>query len=149
MIMKTSSFTTTITVNKSAKEVFDAINNVRAWWHGEIEGSADSLNDEFDYRFQHFHYSRQRVTALVPNKRIEWLVTDSNLSFANNKNEWTGTKIIFDIIETNGKTEVRFTHEGLVPSFECWDDCSNGWSMLMQKSLQSLLTEGKGVEVFG
>lgn len=147
--MGTKDFTTSITLHKTASEAFDAINNVRGWWHGEIEGNTDALNDEFDYRFEHFHYSRQKVTELIPGKRIVWLVTDSNLGFTENKSEWTGTRIIFDITETNGNTEIRFTHEGLVPSFECYSDCSNGWTMLVQQSLQNLLTEGKGVEVFG
>lgn len=146
--MTTNNFTTTITVDQSAKEVFDAINNVHDWWHGEIVGSADTVNAEFDYRFQHFHYSRQKVITLVPNKKIEWLVTDSKLGFTNSQGEWTGTKIIFDIAEVNGKTQIHFTHEGLVPSFECYNDCSNGWSLLIHKSLPSLLTTGKGVEVF-
>lgn len=143
-----NNFTTTITVDAPAQDVYNAINNVSGWWHGEIKGSAAKLNDEFDYRFQHFHYSRQRVIELVPNKKIVWLVTDSNLSFTETKNEWTGTKIIFELAEADGKTQVRFTHEGLVPAFECYGDCSNGWSMLIQKSLYNLITTGKGVEVF-
>ena len=147
--MSAKDFTTSIVVSNTAAEVYTAINNVKDWWHGKIDGTADQLNDEFDYRFETFHYSRQRVVELVPNKRIVWLVTDSNLSHDNGKHEWTGTRIVFDITEANGKTELRFTHEGLVPSFECYGDCSNGWSMLIQKSLHNLLTEGKGVEVFG
>ncbi len=143
------SFTTSITVDNSATDVFNAINNVGAWWHGDIKGSAQKPDDEFEYRFEHFHYSKQKVSELIPGKKIVWLVTDSKLSFTKNQSEWTGTRIIFEIEEVNDKTQVRFTHEGLVPAFECYDDCSNGWSMLMQKSLFSLLTKGEGVEVFG
>lgn len=143
------SFTTSITVDNSAADVFNAINNVGAWWHGEVKGGAQKPDDEFEYRFEHFHYSKQKVAELIPGKKIVWLVTDSKLSFTKDQSEWTGTRIIFEIEEVNGKTQVRFTHEGLVPAFECYDDCSNGWSMLMQKSLFSLLTKGEGVEVFG
>ena len=77
-----------------------------------------------------------------------WLVTESNLSFTKNKSEWTGTKIIFEISELNNKTQVRFTHIGLVPTVECYRDCSNGWTELIQKSLLSLITKGKGVKAF-
>ena len=146
--MKNKDFSTTIVVDQTPEEVFNAIINVPAWWHGEIKGSAKKLNDEFEYRYQEFHYSKQKVVELVPNKKVVWLVTDSQLNFIEDKTEWTGTKIVFDITAINGKTQLCFTHEGLTPSVECYKDCSNGWSMLIQKSLFSLLTKGKGREVF-
>ncbi len=146
--MTTSNFTTTITVDNSAKEVFDAINNVSAWWQGEIEGNTNKLNDEFVYRMKDIHFSKQKVVELIPNEKVVWLVTDSNLSFAKNKSEWTGTKIIFEIAEVNNKTQINFTHLGLVPEFECYGGCSNGWSKLIQESLFSLITTGKGKDVF-
>jgi len=141
-------FTTIILVNQTPKEVFDAINNVRGWWQGEIEGSTDKLNDEFTYRMQEFHFSKQKVVEVIPNKKIVWLVTESQLNFIKDKNEWAGTKIIFDISEINNKTQLRFTHQGLVPDGECYGACSNGWSQLIQKSLFSLVTAGKGTNVF-
>lgn len=147
--MTNSNFTTSITVDKSAAEVFEAINNVHAWWHGEIDGNANKIDDEFHYRFADVHYSKQKVVEIIPNKKIVWLVTDSNIAFTKSKNEWTGTKIVFDISESDNKTQILFTHEGLVPSFECYGDCSNGWSMLIHESLNSLLNTGKGKEVFG
>lgn len=146
--MTTSNFTTTILVEQTPKEVFDAINNVSGWWQGEIEGSAYNLNDEFTYRMKDIHFSKQQVIELIPNKKVVWLVTDSNLSFTSNKSEWTGTKIVFEIAEVNNKTQLIFTHLGLVPEFECYGGCSNGWSMLIQKSLFSLITTGKGKDVF-
>ena len=56
-----------------------------------------------------------------------WHVLDSELSFAKDKSEWNDTDIVFDISEKDGETEVRFTHEGLVPRFECYGSCSNAW----------------------
>ena len=146
--METADYTTTIVVDKPATDVFTAINDVRGWWQGEIEGSTDKLNDEFDYRMEDIHFSRQKVVELVPNKKVVWLVTDSNLSFTKAKHEWTGTKIVFDISELNNKTQVRLTHQGLVPTFDCYAGCSGGWTMLVQESLCSLITTGKGTKVF-
>ena len=62
-----------------------------------VEGSADKVGDEFTYRYKDIHYSKQRVTELIPGKKIVWLVTESNLNFIKDKQEWTGTKISFDI----------------------------------------------------
>lgn len=147
--MATTNFTTTILVDKTAKEVFSAINNVRGWWQGEIEGITDKLNNEFSYRMKEIHYSKQQLVELIPNEKIAWIVTESELSSFRNKAEWTGTKIIFEITEINNKTEVRFTHIGLVPTFECYGDCSWAWGQLIQESLYSLITTGKGTNVFG
>ncbi len=141
-------FTTTIFVDQTPEEVYNSINNVSGWWQGEIEGSTTKLNDEFIYRMGDIHYSKQKLVEVVPNEKIVWLVTESNLSFINNKSEWTGTKIIFEISEINNKTKLRFTHLGLVPECECYGDCSNGWTRLIHESLLSFITTGKGKNVF-
>ena len=146
--MSASDFTTTFFVNQTPQEVFNAINNVRGWWQGKIEGSTDKLNDEFTYRMEEVHFSRQKLVEVVPGKKIVWLVTDSKLNFTKDQSEWTGTKIKFEIAEINNKTQLRFTHQGLVPRMECYDDCSNAWSLLIQESLFSLITTGKGRKVF-
>lgn len=146
--MATANFTTTFFVNQTPQEVFTAITNVRGWWQGEIEGSTDKLGDEFSYRMKEHHFSKQEVVELTPNEKIGWLVTDSKLNSLKDKNEWTNTKIIFEITEINNKTQVRFTHLGLVPAIECYDGCSVAWEQLVQKSLFSLITTGKGTEVF-
>jgi hypothetical protein len=142
--MKASDFTTTILVDQTPEEAFDAINNVRDWWPGQIEGNTKKLNDEFTYRYKKMHYSNQRLVEVIPGKKVVWLVTDSSLNFVANKSEWTGTKIIFEISEKGNKTEVRFTHQGLVPQYECFDACSNAWTDIIRDGLRGLITTGKG-----
>ncbi len=141
-------YSISITVDKAPQEVFDAINNVRGWWQGKIEGSTDKLNDEFTYRMADVHFSKQKVTDLVSNEKVVWLVTESQINFVADKDEWTNTKIVFDIAKDGDKTKVTFTHHGLVPAIECYGGCSGAWGRLVQESLCSLITTGKGVEVF-
>src|SRR4030095_13280217 len=142
--MKPSDFTTVILVDQTPEEAFDAINNVRDWWPGEIEGNTKKLNDEFTYRYKKMHYSNQKLVEVIPGKKVVWLVTNSSLNFVQNKGEWTGTKIIFEISEKGNKTQVRFTHQGLVPQFECFDACSNAWTDIIRDGLRGLITTGKG-----
>lgn len=146
--MNITDFTTTILVDQSPHEVFNAVNNVSGWWQGAIEGSSNKLNDEFTYRMKEFHFSKQKVVELSTDKKVVWLVTESQLNFIKEKDEWTGTKIIFDITEQDNKTQLRFTHAGLNPEIECYGACSNGWAQLIQQSLFSLITTGKGKDVF-
>ena len=144
----TENFTTTFFVDQSPMEVCKAINNVRGWWQGEITGNTEKLNDEFTYQMEDIHFSKQKLTEVIPGEKIVWLVTDSNLSFTKKKDEWTGTKIIFEITAINNKTQLRFTHAGLVSRIECYEACSGAWTDLIQKSLRSLITTGKGKKVF-
>jgi len=146
--MTTPDFTTTIVVDQTPKQVFNAINNPQAWWSGEIKGSTDKLNDEFTYRYKELHLSKQRIVEMIPDQKVVWLVTESKINYAEDKREWTDTKISFEISEQDNKTQLRFTHLGLVPEIECFDSCSNSWSQLIQQGLFSLITTGKGKKIF-
>jgi hypothetical protein len=142
--MQNQNFSISFSVDKSPEEVFRAVNNVRGWWSEMVEGGTERLNDEFIFRCKEFHYSKQKLTTVIPGKRVVWLVTDSSLSFIDEKDEWTGTTISFDISKKDKKTLLRFTHEGLVPDRECYDACSGGWTHYLQNSLLKLINTGKG-----
>src|SRR6188768_3884977 len=142
--MTTTDFSTSILVDQSAKEAFNAINNVRGWWSEEIEGTTNKLNDEFNYHYEDVHRSKMKLIEVIPDRKVVWLVLDNYFKFTKDKSEWTGTKIIFEIAEQDNKTQLRFTHLGLVPEYECYGDCSNAWEQLIQQSLLSLITTGKG-----
>lgn len=141
--MKNTNYTTSFTVNQSPEEVFDAINNVRGWWSGEIEGDTHKPRAEFTYRVPDVHRSKQKITEFVPGKKVVWHVSDARLDFVKDKSEWKGTDIVFEIGKKAGKTEVRFTHVGLAPACECYDGCSTGWGMLVNGNLRKLITTGK------
>ena len=142
--MTTKDFTTTILVDNTPEEVFDAINNVRGWWSEEIDGSTDKLNSEFDYHYEDVHRCKIKIIELVPNKKVVWSVLDNYFKFTKDKSEWKGTKIIFEIAEKDNKTEMRFTHQGLVPAYECYEICRDAWTGYIQKSLRNFITTGKG-----
>ncbi len=142
--MESKGFSTSFTVDQSPREVFDAINDVRGWWSGEIDGRTDELGAVFTYRYKGLHRSTQEITELVPGERVVWHVTDASLEFVEDKTEWNGTDVVFEIARKGDKTEVRFTHVGLVPRFECYGKCSGAWGFYIDESLRSLITTGKG-----
>lgn len=140
--LKEQNYTTTFTVAQTPEEVFAAINNVRGWWSGKIEGNTDKLGDEFTYRYEDVHQSTHKITEFVPGKKIVWHTTDSHLNFLKDKSEWNGTDIVFEIAPKGKQTELRFTHVGLVPAIQCYGDCSGAWGFYINECLQSLITTG-------
>ena len=85
------------------------------------------------------------VAELIPGKKVVWLVTDCHMPWYTDKKEWANTKLIFDLTENKGETTLNFTHEGLRPEVECYNDCAAGWNHWIKTSLHSYFTTGKGV----
>ena len=142
--MKEQDYHTSIIVDATAHEAFESINNVTKWWTEDLEGSSQKLDDEFTVRFGDVHYSKQKLVEVVPGKKVVWLVTDSKLNFIEDKQEWTNTKISFEISTQNERTKINFTHIGLVPKIECFDACSNAWTQYIQGSLLNFIKTGEG-----
>ena len=142
--MGTTDFTTSIVVEQSPAEVFKAVNDVRGWWSEEIEGGTEKLNYEFTYHYKDVHSCKMRLIEVVPNKKVVWLVLDNYFKFTNDKTEWIGNKIVFEITEKDNMTQLQFTQFGLVPQYECYDICRDAWSNYIKSSLRNLITTGKG-----
>jgi len=142
--MKPDDYTIAFTVDQSPEEVFAAVNNVRGWWSGEIDGSTDRLGAEFTYRFKDVHRTTQKITELVPGRKVVWHVVESQINFVKDRQEWDGTDIIFDITRKGDRTQLRFTHVGLAPAIECYGKCAGAWSFYINESLRSLITADQG-----
>jgi hypothetical protein len=138
------SYTTSFTVDRTAKDAFDAINNVAGWWSQEVVGPTDRVGAEFQYHYQDVHRCTVRVTELVPGRRVAWLVVDNYFNFVEDQAEWKDTEIVFEIADTDTGAEVRFTHVGLAPQLECYDVCSNAWGGYVDGSLRNLILTGQG-----
>ena len=139
-----SSLTNSFVVDQSPAAAFAAICDVRSWWSGHTEGSTTRLGDEFTYEVPDIHWCKFRITELVPARTVSWLVLDSLLTFIADKHEWTGTTVRFDVAELEGRTQIRFTHEGLLPEHECFDVCRNAWGEYLNDSLRELIVSGSG-----
>lgn len=133
-------------VEATDKVVFDSLTQrIPEWWTEDFEGSSNRLHDKFTVRFGHTHKT-MLVEEITPNTKIVWQVVDSYLDIQEfkNKNEWNGTRIIWDILPANGDTKIALTHVGLTPAVECFDVCEKGW-MSFTESLSQFLTTKKGL----
>jgi uncharacterized protein YndB with AHSA1/START domain len=137
-------YTTTFTVDRSPREVFEAINDVAGWWvAGRVEGETDRPGAAFVYTNGEIHRSRQEIAELVPDSKVVWDITEGYLNFVEEKDEWAGTRIVFEISEVEDGAELRFTHIGLTPGQECHDVCSNAWGVLIGGNLRRRILTGE------
>jgi len=143
--MKRNDFSSSISAKISADEAIKKISNVPEWWGITFTGSAEKQHDKFVVKMTGDSYFNFTVTELIPGKRMVWLVADCHMPWYSDKKEWTNTRLIFDLHENNGVTEVHFQHEGLTPNVECYKDCESGWTHWIKTSLFSYLTTGKGI----
>lgn len=142
--METQDYRSSITANIPPRKAFESIGHVSEWWAKNFEGKAQEPGDVFTVRFGET-FVTFRIAELVPDKKIVWEVIDCHLHWLSDKKEWKGTKMIWEVLVRKDGTQVNFTHVGLVPEIECYDDCSTGWNFYIKESLFKFITEGKGL----
>ena len=117
---------------------------VRAWWTQTCE-VAEAVGGTVKVQFGGSH-KQMRIEKLEPNREVRWLCTAAHINHDSlmRKDEWVGTEIVFRLTPNGqGQTRIDFDHIGLVPSFECYDLCNNGWKFFLN-SLQQLAETGEG-----
>lgn len=153
----TDYLTATMSVDRTPEAVFAAITNVRGWWSENIIGDTAALHDEFVFtddssypgetarENRGIRFCRFQITEVVPGERMVWHVVDADITFIDDRDEWTDTTVIFDITATSEGAILRFVHEGLTAAeSECFEACSAGWTFYVTQSLPRLITSGTG-----
>ncbi len=142
--MMSRDYSATIEANVPVTDAFERISKVSEWWTKGFSGESSRIGDRFTVRFGDT-FVDFTISELEPDTRIAWDVTDCNLAWIDDKTEWKGTRIVWELAPKNGATEVRMTHVGLLPDLECYDNCKGGWNFYVTKSLQKLLAENIGL----
>lgn len=142
--MENKNYDKTITVNASAAETMNSISRIDLWWRKDFSGSAAGLNTIFRVPFGEPAFVDFRITELVPNKKLVWKVIDCYLPWFKDKKEWNDTEVVFQLREEKGKTQIDFTHIGLVPDVECYEACVKGWDGHIN-ALAKLIDEGVNI----
>jgi Activator of Hsp90 ATPase homolog 1-like protein len=108
-----------------------------------VEGNTSAIGNPFTVRFGDTWVNFE-ITEMIPNQKIVWQVMDSYLPWLADKKEWNDTRLVFELSETAGGTQLSTTHIGLTPQMECFDNCRQGWDFYAGDSLRLLITEGMG-----
>jgi len=142
LLTSSKSYTTTIEVVKPPHDVFQRITtDIAKWWGGkDLEGNSTKLNDEFIINHPGTHYSKQKLVEVIPDKKIVLLITESALGWLKIQDEWTNTKLIFEITSKGNTTVLKFTHEGLTPDKESYARC---WDTVIKAYLFNFITDGR------
>jgi hypothetical protein len=142
--MKNQDYQNSFTANAAPEKAFENITNVGDWWTSSFKGNAKNLNDEFNVTFGKTTVNF-KVIESVPFKKLVWLVTGCYLDWLNNKTEWKGTQIVWNISAQRDSIKIEMTHVGLTPGIECYNDCKTGWDQYVGESLPALIAAGKGI----
>lgn len=148
--MTQPNYTRTLVLPRTPADVYDAIRDIAAWWTINTEGAANEVGDHFTISFsdpvsgQLVHRTTQRITEAVPGKRLAWTVTECNMPWLKDKEEWKGTNMVFDIASVSEGSRIDFTHIGLTPQVECFEQCERGWAYFLVESLRELIVTGTG-----
>lgn len=144
--MNTNEYTRRIVVSSSPNDAYKALTSgFDKWWtldSDSISTAGDTITFKFDTT-----YWVMRANTVSPNyielECIEAHHIHDGLPLSILE-EWKGTKLKWEIDEQDGSTIVSLTHEGLVPSLDCFEICKEGWDYFFVTSLKKYLDEGKG-----
>ncbi len=137
-----------ISANIGPMEALEKISRVNEWWAKNFEGSSKNLGDIFTVRFG-TTWVTFKISEFVPGKKVAWQVTDCYLPWLNDKTEWNGTTVVFEVSTNNNVTTVDMTHIGLTPEIECYEMCEKGWDEHLKESLFKLINGEKGMPQAG
>lgn len=132
-------YTTSFVVERTPAEAFAAVVDPRSWWSSTINGRADEVGEVFNHAHEDVHRCSMQVTELIPGRRVVWHVVENYFSFTEDSTEWTGTDLVFDIVENGAGCRVTFTHVGLLPQLECYDLCERAWKGAVLGTLRRML----------
>jgi uncharacterized protein YndB with AHSA1/START domain len=126
-----------ISIDAPGERIFPLIasgSGFARWW------AADVIEDYSTGIIEAAFFNRATVYRLKPIQRstswtTEWMCQTGE--------EWTGTRLLFELTETSGKTHLRFTHADWKAETDYFISCTKVWEKLMLRLKAAV--EGKGL----
>jgi uncharacterized protein YndB with AHSA1/START domain len=143
--MSGQSYTAEILISARPESVYKAITNEIDKWWTVLSNRALQVGDRLVVRFEKTTSWVMTVSQAIPNRSLAWNVAEANhdLECITRKDEWKETNIIWKIAGNETESTVTLTHQGLIPSLECYEICQSGWGYFLG-SLKNYLETGKG-----
>ena len=138
---KAANYAVDIEVSKTPNEVFSNLVNLKKWWPEDFVGEDIKLGSEFIFTTGDSHYSKNKVSEFVPNKKLAWIVTESIRKTDNF--DWSGTKMIFELTPKVNSTIVKFTYDGVVLENET-DRLVKICDLTLKEIFYDFVVNGKG-----
>ena len=147
--MKPDSYTRTFIVPCDPQVVFKAVTEDFDRWWSASSAPLSSVGDESTVTFEPSPaFWRFRVLKLVPDRLVELECVQANHvqeeAPDNIREEWLGTRLVWELEPHDLGTKVIFHHHGLVPELNCYETCEAGWDYFLLGSLSRYLNSGVG-----
>ncbi len=129
-------------INAPKQQVFEAITTLKGlsnWWTTQVSGSTET-GGEVQFNFGDFMGPAMTVTEQIPNEKLVWQCSKDD-------HGWQGNTFTFSLDENDGKTRIRFSHDGWEEQDDFYASCCFSWSRYLE-SLRQYCQTGKG-EAFG
>lgn len=129
-------------INAPKEKVFEAISTLEGlsnWWTTQVSGSTEK-GGQIQFDFGEFNGPMMQVSESVSNKKLVWKCVSS-------EHGWEGDIFSFNLDENEGKTRVRFSHDGWAEQDDFYAACCFSWGRYLE-SLRQYCQTGKG-EAFG
>lgn len=114
-------------IKSSARQVFDAVSTpsgLDAWWTKTSSGKPDE-GAEYTLGFGPGYDWRAKVVRSIPGHEFE-------LELIGADRDWQGTRLGFELDESDGATQVRFHHAGWPESNDHYRVSCYCWSMYLR-----------------
>jgi len=142
-----TNYTHEIIVSNTPEKTFIALTaGFNKWWTTDCN-FISKVRDKITFKFGTSYWVMLAIN-LIPKRLVELECIEAHHVHdglpSSILNEWKGSKLIWEIHRQEDKTKIVFTHEGLVPSLECYKICEQGWDYFFVNSLQQYLDTGEG-----
>ena len=119
-------------------EVYQALSTIHGlknWWTVQTQGN-ENLDGEIQFDFGEFSGPKMKVTTLIVGEQVQWECVADN-------HGWLGNTFTFTLDEKEGKTRIRFSHDGWAEQGNFYASCNFTWGRYLE-SLRQYCQTGKG-----